>query len=253
MGLAMPTGYRRPAGARKARPDCEVPSGSRPGGSLYNGGSNMLTVNEVFLSIQGESSFAGRPCVFVRLTGCNLRCRWCDTAYAFHEGARRSVESVIDEVRAHGCPLVEVTGGEPLLQEDVYPLMEQLLAAGLTVLLETGGHVPIDRVPERVVRVVDLKCPASGESGRTDWDNLDRLSPRDEVKFVVQDRGDYEYARGTIERHALETRVGTILLSPVHGVLDPARLAAWIFEDRLPVRLQLQVHKYIWGAEARGV
>ena len=150
----------------------------------------MLTVNEIFYSIQGESTRVGRPCVFVRLTACDLRCSWCDTPYAFHEGAKRSLDEVIAEVERYDCPLVEITGGEPLLQDDVYPLMEQLLARGRTVMLETGGHRPITRVPRAVVKIVDVKCPASGEVDRNDWRNLDALAPHDEVKFVVQDRAD---------------------------------------------------------------
>lgn len=213
----------------------------------------MLTVNEIFHSIQGESSWAGLPCVFVRLTACDLRCSWCDTPYAFTEGRKRSVDDVIDEVERYGCPLVEITGGEPLLQADVYPLMERLLARGRTVLLETGGHVSLERVPSDVVKVMDIKCPASGESHRTDWANLERLSVCDEVKFVVQDRVDYEFARSAVAAHELASRVGAVLFSPVHGVLHPRELAAWILADRLPVRLQLQVHKYIWGASTRGV
>jgi 7-carboxy-7-deazaguanine synthase len=191
--------------------------------------------------------------VFVRLTACDLRCTWCDTPYAFTEGRKRTVEEVVDEVAAFGCPLVELTGGEPLLQEDVYPLMTALLGRGLTVLLETGGHISVERVPDGVVKIVDVKCPGSGESARNHWPILDRLGPRDQVKFVIQDRADYEFAREVARRHALAERCGAVLFSPVHGVLAPAELAAWILADRLPVRLQLQVHKYIWGAHARGV
>jgi 7-carboxy-7-deazaguanine synthase len=213
----------------------------------------MLTVNEIFHSIQGESTYAGTPCVFVRLTACDLRCTWCDTPYAFMEGRKRTVEDVVDEVVAFGCPLVELTGGEPLLQDDVYPLMTALLARGLTVLLETGGHVSLDRVPDGVVKIVDVKCPGSGESARNHWPNLNRLGPRDQVKFVIQDRADYEFARDVVERDQLGERFAAVLFSPVHGVLAPPDLAAWILADRLPVRLQLQVHKYIWGAHARGV
>ena len=213
----------------------------------------MLTINEIFHSIQGESTYAGAPCVFVRLTACDLRCTWCDTPYAFTEGTKRTVADVVESVLAFGCPLVEITGGEPLLQEDVYPLMTELRSRGLTVLLETGGHISVDRVPEGVVRIVDVKCPGSGESARNHWPNLDRVGPRDEVKFVIQDRADYEFAREVARRHALAERCGAVLFSPVHGVLPPAELAAWILADRLPVRLQLQVHKYIWGAHARGV
>jgi 7-carboxy-7-deazaguanine synthase len=213
----------------------------------------MLTINEIFHSIQGESTRAGEPCVFVRLTACDLRCSWCDTAYAFHEGRKMDVEDVVRQVAAFQCPTVEITGGEPLLQPDVYPLMERLLAEGRTVMLETGGHRSIADVPADVIRIVDVKCPASGESDRNHWPNLDLLTANDEVKFVIQDRGDYEYAKSVVARHALRGRCAAVLFSPVHGVLDPKQLAEWILRDRLPVRLQLQAHKYIWGAEVRGV
>ncbi len=213
----------------------------------------MLTVNEVFYSIQGESTRAGRPCVFVRLTACDLRCTWCDTPYAFHEGRKQSVDEVMAAVERHDCPLVEITGGEPLLQEDVYPLMDRLLAGGRTVMLETGGHVPIDRVPADVVKIVDVKCPGSGEVDKNDWANLDRLAPHDEVKFVVADRADYEFARDVVERRALASRCAAVLISPVHGVLDVRLLAEWLLADRLPARLQLQLHKYIWSPTTRGV
>jgi 7-carboxy-7-deazaguanine synthase len=213
----------------------------------------LITINEIFHSVQGESTFAGRPCVFVRLTACDLRCSWCDTAYAFYEGTKRSLDDVVAEVERFDCPLVEITGGEPLLQEDVYPLMEQLLGRGKTVLLETGGHRSTERVPANVVTVMDVKCPGSGEAHRTDWNNLDRLRPHDEIKFVVRDRGDYEYAREVIDRFALPRRVQAVHLSPVHGVLDPRVLSEWVLADRLPVRVQLQLHKYIWSPETRGV
>jgi 7-carboxy-7-deazaguanine synthase len=213
----------------------------------------MLTVNEIFYSIQGESTRAGRACVFVRLTACDLRCSWCDTPYAFHEGRKMSLDEVLAEVDRHRCDLVEITGGEPLLQEEVYPLMERLLASGRTVMLETGGHRSIERVPAQVLKVVDVKCPGSGESSRNDWDNLHRLAPHDEVKFVVRDRTDYEFARDVIGRYDLASRTGAILLSPVHGVLDPRMLAEWILDDHLPARLQLQLHKYIWDPATRGV
>jgi 7-carboxy-7-deazaguanine synthase len=213
----------------------------------------MLTVNEIFYSIQGESTRAGEPCVFVRLTACDLRCSWCDTPYAFHEGRKMSVDEVVSAVEAHGCPLVEITGGEPLLQDDVYPLMGRLLAAGRTVLLETGGHRPIDRVPAAVVKIVDVKCPASGEADATDWRNLDRLAPHDEVKFVIADRMDYEFARDVVAARRLATRAAAVLFSPVHGVLDPRTLSEWVLADHLPVRVQLQIHKYIWSPDTRGV
>lgn len=213
----------------------------------------MLTVNEIFYSIQGESTHSGRPCVFVRLTACDLRCTWCDTPYSFTEGRKMDLDEVLAEVGRHGCPLVEITGGEPLLQPDVYPLMDALLAGGRTVLLETGGHVSIERVPAAVVKVVDVKCPASGESHRNHWRNLDLLAPHDEVKFVVQDRGDYEFAREIVRRHLLDRKCAAVLFSPVHGRLDLRALAEWVLADELPVRIQVQLHKYIWGAEVRGV
>jgi len=213
----------------------------------------MLTINEIFYSVQGESSYAGRPCVFVRLTACDLRCSWCDTPYAFHEGTKRPLDEVLEELDAYTCPLVEVTGGEPLLQEDVYPLMERLLERGRTVLLETGGHRSTARVPDRVVTILDVKCPGSGESAKNDWSNLDRLRPQDEVKFVVKDRADYEYARDVIVRHGLGARAAAIHLSPVHGVMNPRTLSEWVLADNLPVRVQLQLHKYIWDPATRGV
>ena len=213
----------------------------------------MVTINEIFYSVQGESTYAGRPCVFVRLTACDLRCSWCDTPYAFHEGRKRAIADVVAEVERYDCSLVEVTGGEPLLQEDVYPLMDELVARGKTVLLETGGHRSTARVPDPVVTILDIKCPASGESERMDWENLNRLRPRDEVKFVINDRADYEYARDAIARHELAERAAAIHMSPVHGVLDPKTLSEWVLADSLPVRVQLQLHKYIWPADMRGV
>ncbi len=213
----------------------------------------MLTINEIFYSVQGESSYAGRPCVFIRLTACDLRCSWCDTPYAFYEGTKRPVETILEQVDEFACPLVEVTGGEPLLQDDVYPLMEALLDRGRTVLLETGGHRSTARVPERVVTILDVKCPGSGESGSNDWSNLDRLRPHDEVKFVIKDREDYEYARDVIGRHDLAHRAAAIHLSPVHGVMNPRLISEWVLADNLPVRVQLQLHKYIWDPNTRGV
>jgi len=213
----------------------------------------MLTVNEIFYSIQGESTHAGRPCVFVRLTACDLRCSWCDTEYAFHEGRKMSVDDVLQEVRAYGCDVVEVTGGEPLLQKDVYPLMERLLAEGRTVMLETGGHRSVSNVPVGVHRIIDVKCPGSGESDRNCWDNLEGLRPGDEVKFVIKDRADYEYAREIVRGRALHEKCAAVLFSPVHGVMNNRELAEWILADRLPVRLQLQAHKYIWDPSTRGV
>ena len=212
----------------------------------------MLTVNEIFHSIQGESTRAGRPCVFVRLTACDLRCTWCDTPYAFHEGRSMSVEDVVKTVDQYGCPLVEITGGEPLLQDEVYPLMERLLAGGHTVMLETGGHRPIDRVPADVIKVVDVKCPGSGEADKNHWPNLDALAPHDEVKFVIADRADYEFARDVV-RTKLQGRRSPLLFSPVHGTMDAKQLSEWVLADRLPVQVQLQLHKFIWHPSTRGV
>ena len=213
----------------------------------------MLTVNEIFHSIQGESTHAGRPCVFVRLTACDLRCRWCDTPYAFHEGRKMSLDEVMADVEARGCDVVEVTGGEPLLQPDVYPLMQRLLDSGKTVLIETGGHRSIADVPAGVIRIMDVKCPGSGESAHNNFDNLAHLTRQDEVKFVIADRGDYEFARDLVKHEKLIDRVNAVLFSPVHGELDPKLLSEWVIADRLPVRVQLQMHKYIWSPTTRGV
>jgi 7-carboxy-7-deazaguanine synthase len=213
----------------------------------------VLTINEIFHSIQGESTHAGRPCVFVRLTACDLRCSWCDTPYAFHEGRKMSIEEVVARVDGYGCDLVEITGGEPLLQPEVYPLMERLLHEGRTVMLETGGHLSVERVPDAVIRIIDVKCPGSGEAAKNHWGNLDHLRSTDEVKFVIKDRADYEYARDVVARHMLAGRCAAILFSPVHGVQDAKQLAEWVLADRLPVRVQLQTHKYIWDAHTRGV
>ena len=212
----------------------------------------MLRVTEIFHSIQGESTHAGRPCVFVRLTGCNLRCVWCDTAYAFHGGRGMSVEEIVDEVGRWGCLLVEVTGGEPLVQPAVIPLLERLVGDGYEVLLETGGSLPIDDVPDGVKRIVDVKCPGSGESGRNRWENLDRLRAGDEVKFVLASRADYEWAVSCVEERGLIGRA-PVLFSAVYGALDSGALARWVLEDRLPVRVQLQMHKMLFPGVERGV
>ena len=213
----------------------------------------MLTINEIFHSIQGESTYAGRPCVFVRLTACDLRCVWCDSPYAFHEGRKMAIDEVVAAVRAYGCDLVEMTGGEPLLQKDVYPLMARLHEAGLQVLVETGGHRSIEHVAPWATVIMDVKCPGSGEAGKHDAGNFARLRPHDEVKFVVADRHDYDYAKAVVAREGLSGRVAAIHFSPVHGRLDPKTLSEWVLADRLPVRVQLQLHKYIWGPEVRGV
>jgi 7-carboxy-7-deazaguanine synthase len=211
-----------------------------------------MKVNEIYRSIQGESSFAGLPCVFVRLTYCNLRCSWCDTEYAFYEGKDYTVEEVLREVKSFDCPLVELTGGEPLLQEDVFPLMDELVGRGYTVLLETGGSLDVGQVNPRVVKILDLKCPGSGESQRNLYGNLAKLQSRDEVKFVIGDRADYLWARRALQEHQLTDRC-SVLFSTVFEKLPPRQLAEWLLEDNLKVRLQLQMHKYIWGPEVRGV
>jgi 7-carboxy-7-deazaguanine synthase len=213
----------------------------------------LLTINEIFYSIQGESTRAGRPCVFVRLTGCDLRCSWCDTPYAFYEGQKRSLDDVMAEVKRYDCSLVEITGGEPLLQADVYPLMERLLSDGRTVLLETGGHRSIAHVPGAVVKIVDVKCPSSGESEKNYWANLEVIAAHDEVKFVIGDRADYEFARDVVTRHRLAERCAAVLFSPVHDRLDPKALSEWMLADHVPAALQLQLHKFIWSAGTRGV
>jgi 7-carboxy-7-deazaguanine synthase len=213
----------------------------------------MLTISEIYPSVQGESTHVGRPCTFVRLTACDLRCEWCDTPYAFTGGTKMDVDAVLAEVDRIGCRLVEITGGEPLLQPEATRLMLQLLARGYEVLLETGGHRSTAEVPDGVVTILDVKCPGSGEADRMDWSNLDRLRRHDEVKFVMKDRADFDYACDVVKRHDLTARVAAVLFSPVHGVLAPAELTGWILESGLPVRLQIQAHKYVWSPETRGV
>ena len=212
----------------------------------------MLKVNEIFKSIQGESSYAGLPCVFVRLTGCNLRCVWCDTEYAFYDGKAMSVEDVLKTVTNYGLDLVEITGGEPLMQKEVYPLMETLLAQKYKVMLETGGSLSIKDVPEAVIKIMDLKCPASGEESNNLYENLEFLTAQDEVKFVIADLGDYEWSKDILERHEVHKKAH-VLFSPVHDQQDLKELAEWILADNLPVRLQTQLHKSIWGKDAIGV
>ena len=212
----------------------------------------MLRINEIFHSIQGESTRAGEPCVFVRLTGCNLRCVWCDTEYAFHQGRDMSVVEVLERVESYRCRMVEITGGEPLLQADVIPLMEELVQRNHVVLLETGGSLPIDGVPRGVRRIIDVKCPGSGEADRNRWENLEQLREGDELKFVLAHREDYDWAVRQIEQRKLAGRC-PLLFSPVHGELSAGEMAGWVLEDRLPVRVQLQLHKYLWPGVQRGV
>ena len=211
-----------------------------------------MKVNEIFYSIQGESSYAGWLCVFVRLTGCNLRCVYCDTRYAYEEGQERTVEEVMAEVKRHTCPLVEITGGEPMLQEEVYPLMEGLLSEGVRVLLETNGSLDLTQVDERVIRIIDVKCPGSGMSDRVYWPNLEHLRRSDELKFVLSDRRDYEWAKDVIARYELPLQC-TVLLSAAFGQLSPRDVVHWMLEDHLNVRFQLQGHKILWNPERRGV
>jgi len=212
-----------------------------------------LTVNEIYQSIQGESTWAGLPCVFVRLTFCDLRCSYCDTEYAFYAGTKRPVEDVLTEVLAFDCPLVELTGGEPLLQKNVLPLMAQLCDARKTVLIETSGAHDISQIDPRVHRIMDLKTPSSGECARNRMENIPHLTRGDEVKFVLGSREDYEWAREQIATHQLGDRVGTVLLSPVFGKIDPRDIVTWMLADKLPVRFQLQMHKFIWDPKTKGV
>jgi 7-carboxy-7-deazaguanine synthase len=211
-----------------------------------------MRVTEIFHSIQGESTFVGRPCVFVRLTGCALRCTWCDTEYSFYGGKEMSLEQVLAEVASYRCPLVEVTGGEPLHQPDALVLLSRLCDAGYEVLLETSGAVDIGLVDRRTHIIMDVKCPGSGMTDRMYWPNLDGLSAKDEAKFVLQDRADYEWARDIVTQYALGNRC-KVLFSPVFGRLDLQSLAEWILADRLPVRFQAQLHKFIWSPDRRGV
>ena len=213
-----------------------------------------LRVTEIFLSIQGESSHAGRPCSFVRLTGCPMRCVWCDSEYTFSGGERVSFKEIFTRLEKFSCNLVEVTGGEPLAQKNVFPFIAELCDRGYEVLIETGGYVSTEEVDERAKIILDVKCPASGEATRNHWPNLTRLRPEmDEVKFVVADMADWEYAKGIIEKYDFINRTKAVLISPVHGVENLTEIAEAVSTSGLKVRLNLQLHKYIWGANARGV
>jgi len=212
----------------------------------------VLKVNEVFFSIQGEGTRAGEPCVFVRLTGCPLRCVWCDTAYAFHEGQTRNEDDVAAEIAGYPCRMVELTGGEPLAQPAAFPFITRLLDDGWKVLVETSGHVLIDRLDERAVAILDVKAPGSGETARMEWKNLELLKPKDEAKFVIKDRADYEWSRELVRERRLHERC-PVLFSPVHGALEPGVLARWVLDDGVPARVQVQLHKYLWPGVERGV
>ncbi len=211
-----------------------------------------MQITEIYKSIQGESSFVGMPCVFVRTTGCNLRCVWCDTEYAFYGGQKMSVDDIFAKVASCDCRLVEITGGEPLLQKEVPELARRLVDNGYTVLIETSGERDVSVLDPRVIKIMDLKCPGSGESHRNRWENLEYLTPRDEIKFVIKDRADYDWSVKVVKEHGLEKRF-TVLFSPVWGELDPVQLTEWILQDRLNVRFQLQLHKIVWPPETRGV
>jgi 7-carboxy-7-deazaguanine synthase len=211
-----------------------------------------MRITEIFYSIQGESSFIGTPCVFIRTTGCNLRCVWCDTAYSFYGGEEMSLDDIIKKVESYGCKLVEITGGEPMLQKEIYELCGRLLAANHTVLIETGGSLDLSQLDPRVVKIVDLKCPGSGEAERNDWLNLEILQPHDQIKFVIKDRADYEWTLEVIRKHRLDERFH-LLFSPVFGEMELRPLAEWMLADRVKARLQIQLHKFIWSPETRGV
>lgn len=211
----------------------------------------MLKINEIFYSIQGESSYNGMPCVFIRLTYCNLRCSYCDTEYAFYEGKDMSIEGILKKVKSYNCQLVEVTGGEPLLQKESINLMEKLIEKNYTVMLETGGSIPISKVPNKVIKIIDFKCPSSKMHKKNDWGIIEDIAEHDEIKFVIGDRNDYDWSKEKICDYKLENK--TILFSPVHDVLDSKKLSKWILEDGLNVRMQIQLHKHIWSPETKGV
>jgi 7-carboxy-7-deazaguanine synthase len=212
----------------------------------------LLKVNEIYFSIQGESTFAGKPCVFIRLTYCNLRCSYCDTEYAFYDGEEMSIEEIIEEVKKYNCSLVEVTGGEPLVQKDSIHLMRKLCDEDYEVLLETGGSLPIENIDKRVRVILDLKCPSSNMKGKNLYENLDHLKSIDEVKFVIGTREDYEWAKEIISKYKINEKC-EVLFSVVFDKLEPITLTNWILEDKLNVRFQLQMHKFIWKPEERGV
>ena len=223
-------------------------------GSVANSHRQMLRVTEIFRSIQGESTHAGRPCTFVRLTGCPMRCVWCDSEYTFTGGEHFSIDDIMAQVNAFGSKLVEVTGGEPLAQRQAFKLIERLCDESYEVLVETGGYVSTAGLDPRAKVILDIKCPASGEEPRNDWSNLERLrAGKDEVKFVIVDEADWLYAKNVIEKYELESRTNAVLISPAWGLIDLQALANWVAGSGLNVRMQLQLHKYIWGPEVKGV
>lgn len=215
--------------------------------------SNSLNLIEIFGSVQGETSYTGLPTVFIRLAACNLRCSWCDTTYSFGRGEKWEMEQILDKTRSFGLPFVCVTGGEPLLQNNVHSLMTKLCNENFKVSLETGGSLSIIEVDPRVKVILDIKCPGSAMESKNDWSNLPLLKASDEVKFVIKDRKDYDYAKNVCFEHALFKKEGEVLFSPVHGELDPKELVSWILADQLPVRLNLQIHKFIWDPLTKGV
>jgi 7-carboxy-7-deazaguanine synthase len=214
---------------------------------------DSLVIHEIYASIQGESTFAGLPCTFVRTTGCNLRCSWCDTPQAFYGGTRMTRKEVLARALETGTDLVELTGGEPLLQPATIPLLRELCDAGKTVLLETSGEADVSAVDPRVHKIMDLKAPGSGESARNRWSNLEHITPNDELKFVLSDRADYEWMRNVLAERSLVSRTPKVLASAVFGRLGPKELVAWVLADKLPVRVQIQMHKVIWAPDAQGV
>jgi len=226
---------------------------SRSADTQPQSAETILRVTEIYKSVQGESTWAGLPCIFVRLSGCPLRCVWCDTEYAFYGGEKLSVAAIVDQCRALGGDLIEITGGEPLAQPECPDLAQAFLDAGFTVLIETSGSLPISSLPAETIKIMDLKCPDSGEGDKNDWTNIDALTDRDEVKFVIASRRDYEWSREQVTKHNLSNRCKAALFSPVFGAIEGDSLVKWILEDKLNVRFQLQLHKYVWPPDAKGV
>ncbi|MCK5032638.1 MAG: radical SAM protein [Calditrichia bacterium] len=211
-----------------------------------------IKINEIFYSIQGESSFSGLPCIFIRFTNCNLRCSYCDTEYAFYDGKELTIDEIVKQVKVYDCQLVEITGGEPLIQKNIFPLIQELLKNEYEILLETGGHIDISKVDKKVKIIMDLKCPSSGESEKNLWSNLEKLIPTTEIKFVIGNKIDFDWAISIVNKYKI-TQNNRILFSPVFDKLNNEELANWILESKLPIRMQLQMHKYIWDPNKKGV